>query len=182
MVTARVSNFTIPGIMSNQIKNAVRLLIVCVLITGCESSITLKYELLLSNVSLETEPLSEKAPNIIVIASKEEIVPPVKGVKYPNTVSDLLSKLDYKKSVAVLFLVGQIQKDSIINTVVREGDRVTIELKDYSIGPGNYELRGFTLPYQLISIEKSETWDDNIHFVVRANQTDIIAEIDHFVP
>jgi len=162
MITGKRSKFMSPRLMTKQVGNLVLLLMVYALVTGCKSSQTLSYDVLLGHVPLETEPLSEKAPNLIVITSKDEIVPPARGVKYPTTVSELLSALDYNKSVAVLFLVGQIQKDSMINKIVREGDKVTIELDDYSIGPGNYEVQGFTLPYQLITIEKSGTWGNNI--------------------
>ncbi len=168
--------------MAKKVGNAILLLMVCVLLAGCKSSQTLSYERLLGYVSLETEPLAEKAPSVIVVTSKDEIAPPAKGVSYPNTVSDFLSGLDFDKSVAVLFLVGQIHKESIIDKIVREGDRVTIELNDYSIGPGNYEMQGFTLPYQVIAIEKSGAWGENIHFVIRIHQADIVAEVDHFVP
>jgi len=70
----------------------------------------------------------------------------------------------------------------LVNEVIREKRKVTIELNDYSIGPGNYEVPGFTLPYQLIVIEKSGTWGENIHFEIKVNQTDVVAEIDHFIP
>jgi hypothetical protein len=182
MISERTSKFMLSRIMTKQVGNFVLLLVVCALVTGCKSSQTLSYDVLLRHVSLETEPGSEKAPNMIVITSKDEIVPPAKGIKYPTTVFDLLSTLDYNKSIAILFLGGQIQKDSKINKIIREGDSVTIELNDYSIGPGNYEVQDFTLPYQLIAIEKTGTWGDSIHFGIRANQTDIVAEVDHFVP
>lgn len=171
-----------PRIMSKQARTVVLLLIVSALVTGCKSSQTLSYDVLLSHVPLETKPPTEKAPNIIVITSVDEIVPPAKGVKYPKVAMDLLTNLDYNKSFAILFLVGQVQKDNIVNEVIREKRKVTIELNDYSIGPGNYEVPGFTLPYQLIVIEKSGTWGDNIHFEVKADQNDIIAETDHFIP
>jgi hypothetical protein len=171
-----------PSFMSKQIGIVVLLMMVSALAAGCKSSQTLSYEVLLSYVPLETEPPSEKAPGIIVIASIDEIVPPAKGVKYPQVAMDLLANLDYSKYFAILFIVGQVKNDNIVDEVIRERRSVTIELNDYSIGPGNYEVPGFTLPYQLIVIEKSGTWGEDVHFEIRVDQTDIIREGDHYIP
>jgi hypothetical protein len=82
-----------------------------------------------------------------------------------------------------LFLVGQVNKDKIIREIVRQGNQVTLKLTSYSVGPGNYELPGLTLPYQLIVIDRSGTWGKNIHFEAKlVDPGDIIAEADHYIP
>jgi len=136
----------------------------------------------LDPVSFETEPPYADTPDIIVIGSLDEVAPPAVGVKYPKEVMDILSNLDYNRSFAILFLVGQVQNNIIINGVVRKGSKVTIELNDYSIGSGNYIVPGYTLPYQLIVVEKSGTWGEDIHFVFKTDQADILAESDHYIP
>jgi hypothetical protein len=170
------------GTMLKQARMVVFLVAGFVLIAGCKTSQKLSFDISLSYVALEAERFSEKAPNIIVITSSDEIVPPAKGITYPKVAMDLLTSLDYNKSIAVLFIVGQVNNDVIINEVIREKGIVTIDLNNYSIGPGNYIPPGFTLPYQMIVIEKSGNWSDNIHFEIKVNHTDIIAGIDHYVP
>ena len=52
--------------------------------------------------------------------------------------------------------------------MVRKGDKVTIMMESYRIGPGNYYLPGFTMPYQMVVIDKIGEWSRDIHFVVDA--------------
>lgn len=74
--------------------------------------------------------------------------------------------MDFEKSFAVLFLIGQIPGDGIITEISRENDKVTIKVKDYNIGPGNYKLKGYSLSYQLISVEKTGVWNKDIEFIL----------------
>ena len=182
MFTRRISRITKPGIFPKPARIIVWVMIVSVLVVGCKPSQTLSYDVPLDPLPLGTGPEFANAPDIIVIASQDEIVSPAEGVMYPEVVMDVLTNLDYSKSFAVLFLVGQVNPDIKVNAIVRKDDNVTIQLDKYSIGPGNYVVPYYTVPYLLIVIEKTGTWGEDIHFVFKTDQADILAESDHYIP
>jgi hypothetical protein len=65
-------------LIAKQVRRAVLFLPVCIFVTGYKSAQPHSYDILISSVSLKTEPLSETAPNMTVFTSKNEILPPVK--------------------------------------------------------------------------------------------------------
>ena len=157
-------------------------ILICTCLCDCVSSQSLPFNVLQNHVSLESELLSDTAPGIIIFASPDDIVSPGEGINYPPVVSDLLSQLNYEKSFAILFQVGQRNVDTVVKSISKKGNKVVIEIDNYSIGHGNYEIPGFTMPYQLITVEKVGKWGNNIHFEVRTGQSDIVYEIEHYIP
>jgi hypothetical protein len=121
-------------------------------------------------------------PEMIVIGTPEETNTPIPFVNYSAGMLEALKKVDFDKSFVLIHLVGQIPDNGIINNVVRKGDTVHIVLKSYSVGPGNYELPGYTLPYQLTAITKSDTRSKEIEFILKVEGGDILAKKGHFIP
>jgi hypothetical protein len=154
----------------------------CISLVSCSFTQPLSSEVIFNHVSLIREGFSDSAPSMIVIASLDEIVPPAKGVNYPGNLITLLNQIDYEKSFVIFFMVGQVQGEGILDRVTRSGSEVTVWLYEFSVGPGNYEIEGFTMPYQMITVGKTGTWGDTIHFQILTNQNDIVTEIDHYIP
>ena len=150
---------------------------------GCSSSQTLQFNVILEKVPfLVTSQGNQPVPNLIIIASQDEIVPPTSVVEFSAAMFDSLEKVDFEKSFIILHLVGQIPDNGIITEIARRKDTVHITLQNYSVGPGNYELRGFTLPYQITIVEKRGEWEKEIKFILEVEGGDIIAQEQHYIP
>lgn len=131
---------------------------------------------------IEISNPKQDAPNIIIIASPDEIVPPIPEFMFSDEVLEQLKDMDFKTSFAVLLFVGQIPEDAMINKINRKTDQVIICLKDYSIGPGNYKLKGYSLPYQLISVQKTNQWDQEVEFVIEDEGGNLLEKTSHYIP
>lgn len=130
---------------------------------------------------METLPPSQDIPNLIVIASPKEITPPSPDVELSDIMRTQLRDVDYERSFAVLILVGQIPADGVITDVSKINEKVIIKVKNYTVGPGNYKLKGYSLPYQLISVEKKGTWNTEIEFILEEENGNILGRTNHYV-
>ncbi len=90
--------------------------------------------------------------------------------------------MDYEQSFAVLILIGQTLTDGIISEVSRTDEKVFIKVKGYTVGPGSYKLKGYSLPYQLISVEKEGSWDTDIEFILEEENGNILGRTKHYIP
>jgi hypothetical protein len=157
-------------------------LILVLVFAGCSPSHTLSFKVIIEKAPfLVTGPGNKPLPDLIIIASPDEIVPPTPVVEYSEAMIESLKSVDFDKSFVVLHLVGQIPDNGTIEEVVRKGNTVYIKLISYSVGPGNYMFENFTLPYQITSIEKEGTWGEMIHFILEVNGGDIVAQDQHYI-
>jgi hypothetical protein len=75
-----------------------------------------------------------------------------------------------------------VQTEEIIDDIVPRGDKVIIRFKEFSVGPGNYEVPPYTQPYALVVVEKSGEWAKVIKFRFEVEGGIIFAETDHYIP
>jgi hypothetical protein len=159
------------------------LLFMGLVIAGCNSSRTLQFDVISEKTPfIVTSPGNQPVPTLIIIAFPDEIVPPTSVVEYSEAMLDSLKKVDFEKSFVILHQVGQIPDNGRITEIARRKDTVYITLHKYSVGPGNYELRGFTLPYQITTIEKKGKWGKEIKFILEVEGGDIVAQEQHYIP
>jgi len=159
------------------------LLFMGLVLAACRSSKTLPFIVISEKIPFQvTGPGNQPVPNLIIIASPDEIVPPTSVVEYSEAIMESLEKVDFDKSFVLLHLVGQIPDNGRITEITRRKDKVYITLQKYSVGPGNYELRGFTLPYQITAIEKKGKWGKEIKFILVVEGGDIVAQEQHYIP
>jgi len=135
-----------------------------------------------SSPFVEISPSKQNAPSLIIIASQDEIVPPISEFVFSDDVLEKLKGINFDNSFAILLLVGQISEDDMVNRVSRETDKVIISVKNYTVGPGNYKLKGYSLPYQLISVEKTDKWDQNIDFIIEDENGNYLGKFSHYIP
>lgn len=167
-------------------KSIFTILLVVILATSCNkapSPQTLSFEVLVqSSPFTETSPPSQDIPNLMVIASPKEISSPLPEVEFSDTLLAQLREIDYDQFFAVLILVGQMPTDGIVTEVSRVNENVSIKVKDYLVGPGNYKLKGYSLPYQLISVEKEGSWNTDIEFILEEEDGNIFGRAKHYIP
>jgi len=167
-------------------RHIVTILLAAILATSCGKAPlpqTLSFEVLVqSSPFTETSPPSQDVPNLIVIASLEEISPPIPEFEFSDTMVTQLKAVDYEQSFAVLILVGQMPTDGIITEVNRMNEKVSIKVEGYTVGPGNYKLKGYSLPYQLISVEKEGSWNTDIEFILEEENGNILGRTNHHIP
>lgn len=165
--------------------NAYIFLLILLLMASCsktqQQNLALSV-LLKSSPFVEISPPKQDAPILIIIASQDEIVPPISEFVFSDDVLEKLKGMNFDNSFAVLILVGQIPEDSMINKVIREADQVVISVKNYTVGPGNYKLKGYSLPYQLISVEKTNKWDQRVEFIIEDENGNVLGKISHYIP
>ena len=130
----------------------------------------------------EVSPPQQEPPNLFVIASQEEIVPPIAEFRFPNDMLDQLNSINFNTSFAVLFMVGQIAEANIITEITREKEQVFIKLVDTSVGPGNYILEGYSTPYQLVAVEKTGNWNQDIEFILEDETGNLLSSTVHHIP
>lgn len=166
-------------------KHIVMILLAAILATSCSKAPppqTLSFEVLVqSSPFTETSPPSQDVPNLIVIASPGEISPPIPEFEFSDIMVTQLNAVDYEQYFAVLILVGQIT-DGTITEVSRTDGKVFIKVKGYTVGPGSYKLKGYSLPYQLISVEKEGPWDIDIEFILEEENGNILGRTKHHIP
>jgi len=90
--------------------------------------------------------------------------------------------LNFDNSFAVLFMVGQIAEANIITEITRENEQVFIKLMNYSVGPGNYILPGYSMPYQLVAVEKTGNWNQDIQFILEDDTGNLLDSTTHHIP
>lgn len=151
---------------------------------GCSVSYTLPFKVLVEKAPfLVVSPENQSMPDLIIIASPDEMVPPAPGVQYSEIMTETLKGVDFNKSFVVLHLVGQIPDNGKITKIIRRGNTVRIKLQSYSIGPGNYMLKDFTFPYQITEIEKNEaSWGNDMNFILEVEDGDILTQEQHYIP
>jgi hypothetical protein len=125
---------------------------------------------------------SASLPDLFIIASKDEFTPPTNYVDFYASTRQTLESVDYDSSFVIFNVVGQIPNNGEIAKFVRRGSTVTIVLKSYSVGPGNYGIEGFTYPYQITVVTKNGGWGKEINFVLEVEGGDIMDQEKHFVP
>jgi hypothetical protein len=130
--------------------------------------------------SLDQQPESD----FFIIASTDEIVPPGSGLSFLQSTLDRIEQVDFDQSFVAVFLVGQIPGNGAVDEVVRSRDTVTIWLKSYSIGPGNYALEEYTAAYRYVSVTKQGTWNRDVQFLLRvkAAEKDWVRQTSHHIP
>lgn len=166
-------------------KNAYILLLILHLMVSCSKTQQQNLAFLVltqSSPFVEISPPKQDAPSLIIIASQDEIVPPISEFVFSDDILEKLKGMNFDNSFAILILVGQIPDDSIINKVTRETDKVVISVKNYTVGPGNYKLKGYSLPYQLISVEKTNKWDQSVEFIIEDENGNLLGKISHYIP
>ena len=125
---------------------------------------------------------NEPLPDLMIIAAPEDMLPPASVESYSQAMLEKLKEVDFNHSFVILHLVGQLPENGMISNIVRRGDEVHIILKSYSIGPGNYELEGFTQPYQMTSVTKTDHWGTEIQFTVEIENGNVLGQTKHFIP
>jgi hypothetical protein len=151
---------------------------------GCSVSQTLPFNVLVDKAPfLVVSPDNQSMPDLMIIASPNEIVPPAPGVQYPEIMMETLKEVDFNKSFVVLHLVGQIPDNGKIKKIVRRGNTIRIKLQSFIVGPGNYMFKDFTLPYQITEIEKNEEgWGNDMNFILEVEDGDILTQEQHYIP
>lgn len=163
----------------------VTLLTIVLLAAACGKAAqhTLPFSVLVGASSFrEVSPRQQEPPHLFVIASPEEIVPPIAEFSFPEDMFEQLNMLNFDTSFAVLFMVGQIAEANVIAEITRENEQVFIKLGDYSLGPGNYILAGYSMPYQLVAVEKSGNWNQEIEFILEDDTGNRIDSTTHHIP
>jgi hypothetical protein len=151
---------------------------------GCSVPSTLQFNVLVEKAPfLVVSPDNRSMPDLIIIASPDEMVPPASGVQFSEIMMETLKEVDFNKSFVVLHLVGQIPDNGKITKIVRRGNTVRIMLQSFSVGPGNYMFKDFTLPYQITEIGKNEaSWGNDMNFVLEVEDGDILIQEQHYIP
>ncbi|MCC6957334.1 MAG: hypothetical protein IT316_11120 [Anaerolineales bacterium] len=151
---------------------------------GCSVSHILQFNVLVEKAPfLVVGSYNLSVPDLLIIASPDEIIHPASGIQYPEYMMETFKEVDFNKSFVVLHLVGQIPDNGKITEIVRRGNTVRIKLQSFSVGPGNYMLPDFTLPYQITEIEKNRvSWGNNINFILEVEDGDILTQERHYIP
>lgn len=119
-------------------------------------------------------------PPLIIIASREDMNLPSE-LTFPEPLAERLKQLDLEKSFVVLVHRGHPDR-GLVKTIIRKQEKVFITTYDVDNGPGNYVVLGWTQPYEFIKIDKTDKWNEQIHFILQRETQGILAETDHFIP
>ena len=170
--------------MLNKARVLIPIIIISHFLAGCAKSEQLTYQVLIEKAAFLVEDTVDQAiPNMIIVASSEEIADPVPGVHYPEAVAKKLQEVDFEQDFVVFYLVGQIPANGRVSEIMRSKSDIHIRLINFSAGPGNYLRKGYTLPYTMLAIDKAGTnWDDDFHIILEVKDGIRLNEITHTIP
>jgi hypothetical protein len=166
-----------------------RLLLVGLLITGaCQ---TQRQELSFKSIATSGHDVGlattyhDKEPTIVVIANATDIALHQTGILAPASgLSGPLQQLDYSQVFAVLVIQGYGLSSSHsvnIRSIWRQGDKVSINAEFIEPGPESRSIDALTAPYQLVTVSKGGTWDEEIKFVLVVSG-ETVAELSPHIP
>jgi hypothetical protein len=153
------------------------LLFISLSLISCRSGLTFESG---QRMALKIEPDSQPIPSLIILANSEDLA--AASANYSESLSEWLKDVDFKTRIVVLFAAGQIRDNGEVKTIVRLYDTVQVQLVSYSVGPGNYEVPGWSEPYKLLLIEKAKPWKRQIRFILIAKDVGVLNTIEHFIP
>jgi hypothetical protein len=176
--------------MKPLIRNATQTWVLCIIgitlaafLIWCVSAENLEFEVLIEKAPfLKSDRNSTLSAPLIIIASADEIIPPAPGIEFSQAMLEELAKVDYQSHFVILHLVGNLNENGLISQIVRRGNRVRITLNSYSVGPGNYELEAYTMPYQLTLVSKGKhLWNRKIIFKAKVKGEGLWTELQSFL-
>jgi hypothetical protein len=168
-----------------KIQTLILTIVLVLLSTGCSLSYSLPFNVLIEKAPFLVidPPGNQPVSNLIILASRDEIVPPAPGIQYSEGMIETLKEVDFNKSFVVLHQVGQIADNGEISEILRRGNTIQIELQSYSVRPGNYMLIGFSMPYQMTAIEKNgASWGKDINFILEVEDGNTLEQTRHYIP
>ncbi len=118
---------------------------------------------------------------VLAIISKEQAADYFTGMD-GHDVARVLNNLDYDHNFVLLFFVGHIPDNSIIDQVYRRRNEVVILMKQHDIGPGEYIVPGWTNPVDVISISKEGKWGEDIRFVIKTKSGWLLGDNTFYIP
>jgi hypothetical protein len=155
------------------------------ILTACARAESLPFHVLQRTVFIDLETAEDRLSGFFVISSEAEIGPRFAGYElFPGTYQ-ILENTNFESSFLVFIRVGQIRDNGEVVGVLRKADEVIIQLRSFSIGPGNYETRGYTMPYEIVEIAKVGKWGREIGFMVQVLSDEgkgMSWQTHHFIP
>lgn len=148
----------------------------CIFTSGCSSSQTLEFTTLAESASFQlTSAYGGNLPPLIVIASTNELTSPVGGAEFRPAILEQLQQVDFSQYFVVIHQVGRLKDNARITRISRSGDKVHIVVNQYSVGPGNYELPGSSMPFAIALVAKGkQDWDGEITFTIELDSGEVI--------
>ena len=133
----------------------------------------------------EESQYREEAPQIIVIASQDEIAS--LGNLLPERVTVKLQDLNYEDHFAILVLHGYVtagmgQYKVTAREVVRQNAQVHLKAEFEEPQPGGIITLMATSPYHLITVSKRGDWNTTITLLLLNESGKQVAETEHFIP
>jgi hypothetical protein len=158
------------------------LIITPFILTACARTESLPFQVLQRTTFIDLGTAEDRLPGFFVISSEAEIGPRFAGYDSP---SEILEQTDFETSFLVFISIGQIRDNGGVVGVQRKGGEVTVQLRSFRVGPGNYEIPGFTMPYEVVQIAKVGKWGREIEFtaqVLSGEGKGMSWQSRHFIP
>ncbi|OGO34693.1 MAG: hypothetical protein A2Z16_04560 [Chloroflexi bacterium RBG_16_54_18] len=149
--------------------------------SGCTRSQDLPFNVLKEKISF-TEPGPRTETGFLIIATPDDFGSTKSDAEFQESFEEILKQVDFDKSFVLLHGVGNLPDSRKIIRIYRKGDTVHVLMKSFQPGPGNYYIPGFTMPYQVSSIDKIGLWNRKIHFVFEFEESEDTVVMEHFIP
>ncbi len=163
----------------NKITRHWLLLIAGIFLVSCKITRELPFETG-QRMALKIDPGAQPIPSMVILASPQDLA--AASALYSDSLSEWLKDVDFNTRIAVLYAVGQIRDNGEVEQIERLYDTVQVQLKGYSIGPGNYEIAGWSEPYQLLLIEKEGPWKRQVRFILIAKDNGVLHTVEQYIP
>lgn len=122
----------------------------------------------------------ETDPPLIIFASRDDMNLP-SNLEFPEPLADRIRQIDFENSFLILVDIG-FPVGETVKSVARKQEKVFITTYDAPLGMGNIVLEEWTQPYELIKIDKDDTWGDQFHFILQGETRGVHGETIHFIP
>jgi len=154
---------------------------------GCRTEmpeVPLPFQVIVTSAFARESWDQEPESGFLIIASRDDIVPPGPGLSFPSRTLERIEQVDFSQSFVAAFQVQPIPGSETVDGVVRSGDTVTIQLSSHIVGPGSYVLEHYTYPYRYVAITKEGAWNREVLFLLKAKvgERDSVQQTSHFIP
>jgi hypothetical protein len=123
-------------------------------------------------------------PAIFVIARVEDVDTLNVDLQFRAPLTERLRQLDYNRSFAVLVFYGSVRTGGysiIVDKISKQDSQIKVRAQFIQPGLHVEITQGFTLPYHLVAVSKTEPWKRNVRFIL-LKEDDPVAETSHFIP
>ena len=117
-------------------------------------------------------------PELVLLSKYTEI----DQLDFAGSMPISLDHIDFTKSLVILVQRGQLADSGTVEEITSGRNVVTVKTREIDPGPGSYVVSGFSPPYQVLEVEKTDSWNGYIAFVLERKNVGVVNRTTVYIP